>query len=101
MNNVSWIDRPSADDLRALNEIDRQASVSYSLGEKVCLSLALGLLPEGVRRFGRWAHQLRLWRVSVLFVILNQDDLRQRIEYEKCAESHPPHVVRAEIWPTA
>jgi hypothetical protein len=43
-------------------------------GDEVHRRLFLGLLHEGVRRSGRWAHQERVERLSILFVLLDPPD---------------------------
>ena len=65
------------EDRRSLVELAARDARSALLGRRVCSGLALGLLPEGVRHFGRWAGQLQFGRLSILCVVLDRDDRPQ------------------------
>lgn len=62
------------EDRRSLVELAALDARSALLGRRVCRALALGLLHEGVRHFGRWAGQLQFGRLSILCVVLDRDD---------------------------
>src|ERR1700693_3040747 len=83
MDDVSWMDRFSAGDLRELNALDARGCSSRFLADEAALSLALGLLREAMRRSGRWAGQLRFGRLCFAFVLLDRRDLQRQAEFEK------------------
>ena len=73
------------DDLASIWRSDRQAAENPLLGSEVARSLAIGRLSEGVRRSGRWARQLRLGTLSILFLRHDPVELQGIREQERCA----------------
>ena len=79
------MDSLTDDDVLATSEIYRRDAQSPLLADRVCSALLLGLLPEGVRRFGRWARQLQIGTLSILIVRHDPYDLRRVQKREQFA----------------
>jgi len=69
-------------DLQVMRASHIQDARNPLLAERVCRGLSLGLLSEGMRRSGRWASQLTIGRLSILFVVLGRDNRPPKIEPE-------------------
>ncbi len=79
------MDNLTDDDVLATSEIYRQDARNPLLADRVCRALALGFLPEGVRRLGWWARQLQVGRLSILFVLQDRNELRRVQKRERYA----------------
>jgi hypothetical protein len=72
-------------DLEYLITADVRSAKNPHLATDICRGLSLGLLSEGLRRLGRWARQWRIGNLSILFVVLDRDDLQFAREHEQFA----------------
>lgn len=70
-------------DLEATSGLDRREAENHLTGSSVCRSLCIGRLHEGLRRFGRWAGQLQVGRLSILFVVQDRRYLQHIRERER------------------
>lgn len=63
-------------DLLEVSKMYHAECVRLPFLRDICRVLALGRIAEGLRRSGWSARQLQLGRLSILFVVQHQDDLR-------------------------
>lgn len=74
--NLRPVDDFNLDEVEAIVEYSRRDAKNKFLARSLCFGLSLELLSEGLRHFGRWANQLKIGRLCILFVVLDPDDLQ-------------------------